>query len=181
MVATEFGILISKLVSFYERKKPNDSTMDLWFDAISGIPSAEITDIFERIVKDNEAFPRNLTAAMWSVHYELRAAAGIATAVKVYKHCDYCKDGLLFLEKEHPSGGFYMRYVFRCDQCKQRKEAYPWGNIMILLNQGYREYPVLIPGTEKISNMYELREFLSGWVAEHTIPDLKVTVDAVPF
>ncbi len=179
MVRLEFTMFISKLSKFYERKLPADGTMDLWFDVIGGIPSEEIQTIYDHITKENDAFPRNVTGAMWAHHYELRAAKGIAEATKVYKPCDYCKDGLLLLEKENASSGFYGRYVFRCDQCKQRKEAYPWGNLMILLNQGYREYPVLIPGAEMVSNMYELREFLSGWIAQHTIPDL--TVDDVPF
>ena len=131
MVAPEFSMLVGRLAAFYERKKPNDSTMDLWFDVIGKIPSDEINDIYERIIKEHDSFPKNLTGAMWANHYELRAARGIVESEKAYRECDYCNHGLIFVQKKHESGDYYIREVFRCAKCRQRSESYPWGNIEI--------------------------------------------------
>lgn len=155
-----FNHFVKKLALFYERKAPQDGTMDLWFDVVEKIPSSELEAIFERIVKDNDSFPRNLTGAMWAIHYEILGQDRISTA-KTYQPCPECNEGLLFLQKKN-NAGIYTRFVFRCDTCKQRKENYPWGNKIILRREGYEDIPIA-EGAETINSWEDLDNFINGF------------------
>jgi hypothetical protein len=161
MVSYEFNGLVGKLCAFYERKKPNDTTMDLWFDVVEKIPSNELEAIFDRIIKDHDTFPKNLTGAMWANHYELAAQNRLSTIEKVYDPCPECNQGLLHLQKKNDAG-IYSRYVFRCDTCKQRKENYPWGNKIILRRSGFEEIPIA-EGAEQITNWAQLQNFIDNF------------------
>lgn len=160
MLNSEFIDFVSKICRFYERKMPNPGTLELWFDVIHGINSNELAFILDRIVKDNESYPRNITALMWALHYEKKGGGG--DVERKYIACDYCDgEGLLLLRKEVKKDGTYMGFVFRCAHCKQSPyTACPWGNKYVLINKGYEEYP-LYPGTENIANPRELQQFIN--------------------
>jgi hypothetical protein len=161
MVRLEFKTFIIKLCAFYERKKPDDGTMDLWFDSVAMINQAELQQLFNQITQNCETFPRNITATMRALHNDSISELRNPETV-TYKPCSDCNgDGHLFLEKHNPRSDSYLRYVFRCDKCKQSSNPYPWGNKWVLLNRGYKEIQDTV-GTEKISNIKELREFLDG-------------------
>jgi len=101
---------------------------------------------------------------MWALHYDLMESKKPSSADRVYEPCGDCNgEGEIFLQKKDEGGEYYTRYAFRCQSCKQNTcTAYPWGNRMILINQGYEEIP-LMPGSEKITNFKELHAFLASF------------------
>ncbi|KKW11471.1 MAG: hypothetical protein UY48_C0018G0005 [Candidatus Gottesmanbacteria bacterium GW2011_GWB1_49_7] len=135
MVLLEFKLFVEKLTTFYERKPPSNRTMDLWFEAIKAIPHQRLDVIYQRITKDLDTWPKNLTGQMWTISGDTSNQSHETH----YKDCAAgCDEGLLFMEREEKPGCGCYRYVFRCDQCKQRMEKYPWGNIDVLIKKGYR-------------------------------------------
>jgi len=157
MEINEFESFLVNLTAFFERKHPTDKIIDLWFDMVHDIPVDELLQIYNKITKENESFPRNLTAVMWALHYDI--IAGDPIREKVYKNCPECSDGLMHLRKMDGDGLYMQPYVFRCATCRQRAEAFPWGNRAALIREGY-ESPPIMEGTENIKNIKELRKFI---------------------
>ena len=53
---------------YFERKRPNDNTMDLWFDEVRNIPDEPLEWIKGKIFKENDNKPSNLPATMWALY-----------------------------------------------------------------------------------------------------------------
>src|SRR3990170_4706864 len=122
MNISELRSFLDSLTGFFEKKHPSDKTVELWFDTANGIPSAEIRQIYQRITRECESWPRNLPATMWAIHYDI--IANLHTAEKTYKYCDAgCNEGLFHMRKKNELGFYGQHCVFRCDTCKQRTEG----------------------------------------------------------
>ncbi|HLA29285.1 MAG TPA: hypothetical protein VJZ49_15470 [Syntrophales bacterium] len=159
MNISELRSFLDSLTGFFEKKHPSDKTVELWFDTANGIPSAEIRQIYQRITRECESWPRNLPATMWAIHYDI--IANLHTAEKTYKYCDAgCNEGLFHMRKKNELGFYGQHCVFRCDTCKQRTEGgFPWGNKHMLIRQGHESLPIM-EGAENIKSIRELKAFI---------------------
>ncbi len=160
MQNSEFTIFLKNLCAYYERKPVNPQAMDLWYDRVKLISADSLDTIRFQIVENSETFPKNLPNVMWEYYREWRQGKNKSSDT-IKQDCEHCNgEGEIFLQKKHPSGEYYTRYVFRCDQCKQNKcSAYPWGNKVVLINHGYEPLPEM-KGADSITNVKELQEFL---------------------
>jgi hypothetical protein len=138
MKLPELTDLVNELSLFYERKEPKPATVELWYRLVKNIPSEPIKWITKKIEENYEAFPRNLTAALWSSYNEWQQAYPEKKAIEKYFACPDCKDGLILVYKL--VNNYNYEFVFRCALCNQsRVRAYPKAVLKELLNQGYSQ------------------------------------------
>jgi hypothetical protein len=139
MQMNEFTNLLNELSSFYERKEPKPTTIELWYHLIKNIPSEPVTWITKKIEENYESFPKNLTAALWSTYNEWQQVYPEKKAIENYFDCPDCHEGLIIVYKK--VNNYNYEYVFRCARCKQsRLRAYPLGGKKELLENGYSLY-----------------------------------------
>ncbi len=164
MQIDEFSIFLKELCTYYERKVvPTVHATSIWYKRVKFMDSKALETVKFKIFENSEGFPKNIPNVMWEYYREWKGSLAQET-VKEYKPCSSCNgEGEIFLQKQHPSGQHYTNYVFRCDQCKQCKSSYPWGNKLFLINRdGYREHQIAI-GAEKITGPKELRAFINSF------------------
>jgi hypothetical protein len=136
MKLEEFNDLLIELSAFYERKEPKQSTIELWYRLVNRIPSEPVKWITKKIETNYEAFPRNLTAALWSTYNEWQQAYPEKKSIENYFDCPDCVEGLIFADKN--KNNINYKYVFRCALCKQAHcREYPLAGVKELKSQGY--------------------------------------------
>lgn len=136
MELNEFVNSISVLCSYYERKEPKQSTLEVWHRWCHRIPSEPLTWIVRKIEEDYENFPRNLPGAVFEAYGEWQQANPDKMAAERYFYCPDCIEGLIFTQKIIDNMKY--SYVFRCGRCRQsRTTAYPIAGRLDLLGEGY--------------------------------------------
>jgi hypothetical protein len=174
MEKTEFVDLLKELSDFYERKEPKTSTIDLWYRLVQRIPSEPVKWITKKIEEVYEAFPRNLTAALWSSYTQWQQSYPEKKAKKVYFDCPDCNEGLIFAKKKNAP--HVSEFVFRCSRCRQdNTRAYPLSSRLELLE----EYDVM----PKEGNLKSSNKNLNDLVKKvgHAISEPRPDISSPPF
>jgi hypothetical protein len=137
----EFTRLLKELTDYYERvKEPRHGTTELWFEHVQKIPGEPLPWIIKKIESENEAFPRNLPAALWGTYREWQQANPHKMAHKRNIECPDCADGLL--PARATKHGTPYTYIFRCGRCKQSTtHAYSMATRDELMAEGYYVIP----------------------------------------
>ncbi len=136
MTLSELTDLVNELSAFYERKEPRPTTIELWYRLIKNIPSEPVKWITKKIETNYEAFPKNLTVALWSAYGEWQQAYPEKKSIENYFECPDCVEGLIFANKK--KNDLNYKYVFRCSLCKQsRCREYQVISAKELKEQGY--------------------------------------------
>lgn len=137
MTESEFTTFIQDICNYYERKLPKDSTADLWFSRIKGIPIEPLPWIFAKLT-ENE-MPKNLPGAVWALYKEWLLSHSEKALYPTMFECPDCKDdpGYLHVTKVSERGAKYT-YVFNCGLCRQAPaKGYPYYNKADLLKAGF--------------------------------------------
>jgi hypothetical protein len=138
MTKREFVDYVGKLCGFFERRRPSDETMDLWFDKCQRIPDDSLRWVTGEL-QGQESFPRNLPAATWALYHRWLEAHPEKKQRKVDRPCytAECEDGLLFCHRHDDNNGLWHGFAFRCP-C-ERSDAYgiPILSKSTLIEQGY--------------------------------------------
>jgi hypothetical protein len=139
MVKDDFGRVITKLCDYYERKEPKNAAMEVWFARCKPIPTEPLGYITQKIMDNNEIFPKNLPAAMWESFNEWLQANPEKRAQKTYTHCPDCEDGLIFTSKYSEKLKTKYKYVFSCGKCRQSEfRQYPMAMLHELAAEGHK-------------------------------------------
>jgi hypothetical protein len=132
----EFQGSVKKICSYYERKIPNDNTLDLWFEKTKNIPLDSVSWIERKIFEENESYPKNLPSIMWALYSAWLAAHPEKRAFKNAVSCPDCEEGWLVLEKQEnykqPTS-----YSAACGRCKQVSAGY-YMTLEKALKAGYK-------------------------------------------
>ena len=124
MVQFQFVKFVQDLFDYYERKRPNDNTMDLWFDEVKNIPEECLPWIQSKIFKENETKPSNLPATMWALYNAWLQANPHKRAFTEEKNCPDCEGGWLVLHRFVDMYGREVSHSAACGRCKQIPNAY---------------------------------------------------------
>lgn len=137
MVREELQSFLADLSAFYERKQePGQRTFDLWFDKVKSIPGECLKWITNKIQEEQERFPNNITATVWSLYHQWLEANPEKKAHATYFECPDCHEGLIFATKK--KNDVKYRYVFGCSKCKQNhSRAYEVMSRHELIGMGY--------------------------------------------
>ena len=123
MVQFQFVSFVQDLFDYYERKRPNDNTMDLWFDEVKNIPDECLPWIKQKIFKENENKPSNLPATMWALYNAWLQANPDKRAYREEKDCPDCEGGWLVLQKKIDGYKQPISHSAACGRCKQIPSA----------------------------------------------------------
>jgi hypothetical protein len=136
MTISDLTNLVNELSTFYERKEPKPSTIELWYRLVKNIPLEPIKWIIKKIEENYDSFPKNITSALWSTYGEWQQSYPEKKSIENYFDCPDCHQGLIFAYKQIDNMNY--EFVFRCSLCKQsRTKAYPLGSRKELERQGY--------------------------------------------
>jgi len=105
--------------SYYERKMPNDMTLDLWQQRVGNIPSEPLAWIQTRIFEQFEAFPKNLPSVIWELYNAWLDANPEKRAHKESVDCPDCESGWLILEKDQDPYRTPISATAPCGRCRQ--------------------------------------------------------------
>jgi len=119
MVQVRFLDFVTDVFDYFERKRPNDNTMDLWFDEVRNIPDEALEWIKSRIFKENDNKPSNLPATMWALYNAWLQANPDKRAHRESVDCPDCEGGWLCLTR--PVRGYKVPPTFSapCGRCRQ--------------------------------------------------------------
>ncbi|GEM_PF-3481189 len=144
MVQMRFIEFVTDIFDYFERKKPNDNTMDLWFDEVRNIPDECLEWIKSKIFKENDNKPSNIPATMWALYNAWLQAHPEKRAHRESVNCPDCEGGWLVLQKivENKFGKPMYEHAIPtftapCGKCRQL----PMRNFVTLfqaLEQGYQ-------------------------------------------
>lgn len=123
MVQFQFVKFVQDLFDYYERKRPNDNTMDLWFDEVKNIPDECLPWIQSKIFKENDTKPSNLPATMWALYNAWLQANPHKRAYTAEVECPDCEGGWLVLQKRLESYRVPISFSAPCSRCKQLPSA----------------------------------------------------------
>jgi len=141
MTDTRFSEMMRDLATFYERKHPRDEAIELWYKRVKNIPDECVPWITDRIMEDNEMFPRNIASLCWALYHEWLRAHPEKYASKQYYDCKYCLEGIIYVWKERKEDGktgLPVSFLFRCGHCKQvDMKSWPMSRMEELLAEGY--------------------------------------------
>lgn len=119
MVQVRFLDFVTDVFDYFERKRPNDNTMDLWFDEVRNIPDEALEWIKSRIFKENDNKPSNLPATMWALYNAWLQANPDKRAHRESVNCPDCEGGWLVLQKRLPMYAIPITHSAPCGRCKQ--------------------------------------------------------------
>ena len=119
MVQVRFLDFVTDVFDYFERKRPNDNTMDLWFDEVRNIPDEALEWIKSRIFKENDNKPSNLPATMWALYNAWLQANPDKRAHRESVNCPDCEGGWLVLHKRLPMYAIPITHSAPCGRCKQ--------------------------------------------------------------
>lgn len=119
MVQMRFIEFVTDVFDYFERKKPNDNTMDLWFDEVRNIPDECLEWVKSKIFKENDNKPSNLPATMWALYNAWLQAHPEKRARKESVDCPDCESGWLILEKDQDPYRTPISATAPCGRCRQ--------------------------------------------------------------
>ena len=119
MTQINFRNFVFGVSDYYERKRPQDSTMDLWFDEVRNIPDEPLEWITGKIFKENDTKPTNLPATMWALYNAWLQANPNKRAFAQERDCPDCEGGWLVLQKRLPMYAIPISHSAPCGRCKQ--------------------------------------------------------------
>lgn len=119
MTQMHFREFVYDLSDYYERKRPQDSTLDLWFDEVRNIPDEPLEWIKGKIFKENDTKPTNLPAIMWALYNAWLQANPHKRAFAQERDCPDCEGGWLVLQKRLPMYAIPISHSAPCGRCKQ--------------------------------------------------------------
>lgn len=141
MNSKDLIMAVKRLAAYYERPKaPSAESTDLWLDKVKFIPTEAVDWIMDRIMDQNETWPRNLPATMRACFEEWLFAHPEKRAYKTgsFNHCPDCNDGLFRVQKM--KNGYTYDYTFACARCGQGDyRAYPREFKHLLVMKGYED------------------------------------------
>ena len=115
----QFRQFVYDLSDYYERKRPQDSTLDLWFDEVRNIPDDPLEWIKTKIFKENDTKPSNIPATMWALYNAWLQAHPEKRAYKESVDCPDCEEGWLVLKKTVKGYRQPISHSAPCGRCKQ--------------------------------------------------------------
>jgi len=118
MTIIEFKEFLKDIGIYYERKAPNDGTIEAWFERVKKIPSEPIGWITDKIFEANETYPKNIPNTMWAFYREWVQSNPNKIAHKNYFKCPDC-DGEGIINMSKTVNNYPYKYVARCERCKQ--------------------------------------------------------------
>lgn len=136
MVQSKFVEFVTDVFDYFERKRPNDNTMDLWFDEVRNIPDEPLEWIKGKIFKENDNKPSNLPATMWALYNAWLQANPHKRAFTEEKDCPDCEGGWLVLQKRVNGYKQPISHSAPCGRCKQLPAA-QYMTLFDALNAGY--------------------------------------------
>ena len=119
MVQMRFIEFVTDIFDYFERKRPNDNTMDLWFDEVRNIPDECLEWVKGKIFKENDNKPSNLPATMWALYNAWLQANPDKRAHREAVNCPDCEGGWLVLQKRLPMYAIPISHSAPCGRCKQ--------------------------------------------------------------
>lgn len=119
MVQSGFVSYVTDIFAYYQREKPKDRTMDLWFDEVRNIPDEALDWISSRIFKESERLPSNLPATTWALYNAWLQANPHKRAFAQERDCPDCEGGWLVLQKRLPMYAIPISHSAPCGRCKQ--------------------------------------------------------------
>lgn len=119
MVQSGFVSYVTDIFAYYQREKPKDRTMDLWFDEVRNIPDEALDWISSRIFKESERLPSNLPATTWALYNAWLQANPNKRAFAQERDCPDCEGGWLVLQKRLPMYAIPISHSAPCGRCKQ--------------------------------------------------------------
>lgn len=119
MTPIQFRAFVFDLSDYYERKRPQDSTLDLWFDEVRNIPDEPLEWIKTKIFKENDSKPSNIPATMWALYNAWLAAHPEKRARRDNVDCPDCEGGWLVLQKWVEGYRQPISHSAPCGRCKQ--------------------------------------------------------------
>jgi|DEB3_MinimDraft_2_1074329.scaffolds.fasta_scaffold36897_1 hypothetical protein len=119
MVQSKFVEFVTDVFDYFERKRPNDNTMDLWFDEVRNIPDEPLEWIKGKIFKENDNKPSNLPATMWALYNAWLQANPHKRAFTEEKDCPDCEGGWLVLQKQIAGYRSPISHSAPCGRCRQ--------------------------------------------------------------
>jgi len=155
MVQARFLDFVTDVFDYFERKRPNDNTMDLWFDEVRNIPDEALEWIKSRIFKENDNKPSNLPATMWALYNAWLQANPDKRAHRESVDCPDCEGGWLCLTR--PVRGYKVPPTFSapCGRCRQVRAA-QYMTLAEALRQGYSRVNLHAVTTVRSRNIGEL-------------------------
>jgi len=120
MIESEFKVFIKGICNYFERKRPQDDTLELWFDCVKWIKSDSLDFIQKKIQNNNDTFPKNLPNAIISAYHVFMDSRLNAEEDQVYVECPHCLEGFIYTTKK--AWGMNYHFTFRCGVCRQRNE-----------------------------------------------------------
>lgn len=157
MTLLEFQEFVRNICAYYERRIPNDHTLDLWYDRVRNIPYESVEWIKGRIF-EQDTFPKNYPVAIWQLYQAwLEAHPEKRAPDRTQYSCPDCESGWLVLEKQLPQYSIPISYSAPCARCKQVKAA----NYMSLddaVRNGYRRKDLVSEHTVQRQPIRELIE-----------------------
>lgn len=124
MTQIQFRSFVFDVADYYERKRPQDSTLDLWFDEVRNIPEECLEWVKVKIFKENDNKPSNLPGTMWALYNAWLQANPHKRAFTEEKDCPDCEGGWLVLHKWLDQYGRNIEHSAACGRCKQIPNAY---------------------------------------------------------
>ncbi len=119
MVQAAFVSFVTDIFAYYQRERPKDNTMDLWFDEVRRIPDESLDWISSKIFKESERLPTNLPAMTWALYNAWLAAHPEKRAFKEAVNCPDCEGGWLALQKKVDGYRQPISHSAPCGKCRQ--------------------------------------------------------------
>ncbi len=119
MVQARFVEFVTDVFAYYQREKPKDRTMDLWFDEVRNIPDECLEWVTGKIFKESERLPSNLPATAWALYNAWLTAHPEKRAFREEAQCPECEGGWLALQKRLPMYAIPISHSAPCGRCKQ--------------------------------------------------------------
>jgi hypothetical protein len=120
----QFRQFVFDLSDYYERKRPQDSTLDLWFNEVHAIPEEPLEWMKVKIFKENDSKPSNIPATMWALYNAWLQANPHKRSFREEVNCPDCESGWLALEKEVDGYRQKISHSAACGKCKQIPSAH---------------------------------------------------------
>lgn len=120
----KFRQFVFSISDYYERKKPTDDTLDLWFNEVHAIPDEPLEWMKVKIFKENETKPSNIPGTMWALYNAWLQANPHKKAFTEEKNCPDCESGWLALQKQVDGYKQPISFSAACGNCKQIPSAH---------------------------------------------------------
>lgn len=158
MVELRFNDFVTEICAYYERKKPADKTLDLWFDRVRAIPDEALEYIRDAIFKENDSKPANLPSTMWALYMVWLDNHPEKKAPRIAYDCPDCEDGWLALEKDDPRYKTPLSYSAACGKCKQISSKH-YMTLTRALELGYRRKNLV---TDHGKGIHSVKQLVDG-------------------